>query len=263
MGNRLLIKTILTSNILKKIYRFYLNKYYVRYAYIPTGKFVSITFDDVPQKTFEFTHLLSDDFNISFTFYVCPGLSSRWGNALLENKLYNFSDLANLVDSGHEIAHHTFSHIDLLVQSGKKITSDLEKELIFYKHNYIQTSLNFAYPYGRFGLRAKKICSTIFRSCRSIQFGINSRLFDINSLKAISLAERSGSMDLIENILKSNSISNNPLWIIFFGHDIDYHHSSVGCTPHYLRNIISMCQYYNYNLMTVRDVMRSVQIIGK
>lgn len=103
-------------------------------------KVISISFDDGPHP--EYTNEILDilkTYNIKATFFVLGLHAEKYPDVI-----------QRIVDEGHEIGNHSYSHIDMKKSNKKLIKSELEKtQNIIYSITNIKPTV-FRPPYGNY-----------------------------------------------------------------------------------------------------------------
>jgi len=218
------------------------------------SKIVSFTFDDVPKSTFENAVPILNKYKLSGTFYIALSLME----GVSEKKLYTRENLLECIESGHELACHSFGHIHFFQTSDTGfIKEDLKKNKDTLESLDLNASFeNFSYPYGEQTVISKRVVSRIFKSCRGTDNGINSGKVDLNSLKGIKLYENRNSKEKIDLLLKEFDRSGG--WLIFYTHDVQEHFTSVGCSPEYLEYVINRCHESGFEIKSIKQVISSL-----
>ncbi|MBZ5623491.1 MAG: polysaccharide deacetylase family protein [Acidobacteriia bacterium] len=68
---------------------------------------ISFTFDDFPRSALHTGGAILNRSGLAGTYYACLGLM---GGETATGKLFNADDLKILIDRGHELGCHTYSH---------------------------------------------------------------------------------------------------------------------------------------------------------
>jgi peptidoglycan/xylan/chitin deacetylase (PgdA/CDA1 family) len=107
---------------------------------------VSFSFDDCPKSVIENALKPLEQENWRSTIYIAMGLCGTTNHLGLH---MSASDVKALHENGHEIADHTFNHIDTSQHSTATVLADIEKNQESLKAMGLPKSKTFAYPYGR------------------------------------------------------------------------------------------------------------------
>jgi len=217
-------------------------------------KIVSFTFDDVPKSTFENAVPILDKYKVSGTFYIALSLME----GISEKNLYSRENLLKCIESGHELACHSFGHIHFFQTADSGfIKEDLKKNRSTLESLDLNASFeNFSYPYGEQTIVSKRIVSRIYKSCRGTDNGINSGKVDLNSLKGIKLYENRNSKEKIDHLLKEFDRTGG--WLVFYTHDVQENYTSVGCSPEYFEYVIKKCLAAGFEIKNMSQAARSL-----
>jgi len=198
------------------------------------GPLVSFCFDDFPRTALTIGGSILRRFGVCGTYYVSAALRNKSGAT---GNYFCLDDLTCLIDNGHEIGSHTYSHISSRRVPLAAFCNDVSHGREWLLDKGLPVSDNFAYPYGEVTMAAKKSLSTNMASCRGIYPGINSAAVDLNLLRANSLY---GGIELIkksEGLILNNQQQRG--WLIFYTHDVQESPSPFGCTPQLLEATVS------------------------
>ena len=217
-------------------------------------RIVSFTFDDVPKSTFENAVPILNKYKLSGTFYIALSLME----GISDKKLYTKENLQKCVDSGHELACHSFNHIHFFETTNTDfIKADLKKNENTLETLGLNASFeNFSYPYGEQTIISKRVVSRIYKSCRGTDNGINSGRVDLNSLKGIKLYENKNSKEKIDLILEKFNPKGG--WLVFYTHDVQENYTSGGCSPEYFEYVIKKCLEAGFEIKSIKQGIASL-----
>jgi peptidoglycan/xylan/chitin deacetylase (PgdA/CDA1 family) len=214
------------------------------------GPVVSFSFDDFPRTAYSTGGAILEEFGARGTYYA----SAELMNAVNElGEHFSFDDLHALVEKGHELGSHTFSHISCRAVSSSAFRADVEKGRNALKELVGMEMENFSYPFGHVSLNSKRFVAPEFASARSIFPGLNGPNLDLNLLRANALyggLERARrASDLIdENVRRTG-------WLIFYTHDVRSAPSPFGCTAELLKAAVSSAVRSGSRILTVNEVL--------
>lgn len=218
------------------------------------GPIVSFTFDDFPRSAFTAGAPILESFAARATYYVAMSLMKQ-KNALGEQ--FHREDLCALLERGHELGSHTFSHVSARKVSHREFKQDVEKgDFALQKTLGAAPSGNFAYPFGDVSVAIKKEIGPTLRSCRGTCGGVNGPEVDLNLLRANSLY---GDMDCLaaaKRLIEKNQQERS--WLVFYSHDIGSHPSPFGCTPQLLQAVCSHAVASGARLLTIAQVTQEL-----
>lgn len=215
------------------------------------GPIVTFSFDDFPRSALTTGGRILEDFGGRATYYVAMSLMGT-NNQLGEQ--FRYDDLYSLVEHGHELASHTFSHVSARKTSFGVFLQDVEKgEKTIQEHIDLVPSGNFAYPYGAVTLAVKQKLGPRMRSCRGTCAGFNSPTVDLNLLRANALYGGIEQAGRARQLILENEKRRG--WLIFYSHDVTPDPSPFGCTPTLFEAIVSFVAHRSSRVMTVAEVM--------
>jgi len=212
------------------------------------GPIVSFTFDDFPRSACTAGGPILERFGARGTFYAAYGLMNT-RNELGEQ--FRAQDLDSLLEKGHELASHTFSHISCCSVSCATFREDVEKGRKAIEE--MAGSANFAYPFGHVTLQTKRALAMSLTSARSIVPGFNGPEIDLNLLRANSLYGDLNGARHAEELIAENS--KRKTWLIFYTHDVQRTPSPFGCTPALLESVVSCAARSRCRVLTVREAL--------
>lgn len=215
---------------------------------------ISFTFDDVPRSAIDNGEAILKKYNYSGTYYISIDLMKREG---FDFKAADSGVLNQLVESGSELACHTYSHLHFFEAGDDEIITDLKENL-----HSIETLVpgyqfkNISYPFGEQSLKARKILREKFRSARSVYRGINSGDVDLNCLRSIRLYNSISISEIFKIIDRAIETKS---WIIFYTHDVDSNPSSIGCSPGYFEEVVKYCHEKKLKVLTINEALDLIQ----
>lgn len=220
------------------------------------GPIVSFTFDDFPRTAYVDGGAILQRLGARGTYYAAPGLMNT------ETELgeqFVAEDVHRLIEDGHELACHTFSHL-----SGRAVPSsafgkdvDLGRKAMEDVAG-VSDSGNFAYPFGHVTLMTKRSLGPRMCSSRSIFSGLNGPDVDLNLLRANSLYGGEDQLDKAKNLILENEKKKN--WLIFYTHDVRPNPSPYGCTPSLLESTVSFAIERGCRILTVKAALAELGI---
>ena len=219
------------------------------------GPTVTFCFDDFPRTAYTVGGTILNSFGAHATFYAAPGLMDT-SNALGDQ--FTRDDLEALLEDGHELGCHTFSHISSRVLSHHSFTREVRRGRAALHKLTGYDPVNFAYPYGHVSLRAKRSIGSQMASSRGIYGGINKQVVDLNLLRANSLYGGMEQMDRVESLVARNVESQG--WLIFYTHDVRHNHSAFGCTPALLDRTMILAMEKGCRIASIKEVIETLPL---
>lgn len=211
---------------------------------------VSFSFDDFPRSAYSVGGSILEQFGARGTFYAAWGLMNTC-NELGDH--FRADDLDSLLERGHELGSHTYSHISCRAASCAAFCEDAEKGRRAVEKLTGAESSNFAYPFGEVTLRGKKALESSFASIRGVISGLNGPEADLNLLRANSLYGDLEGARQAEELIAENRRRKS--WLIFYTHDVRPKPSPYGCTPEFFEAVVSSASRSGCRILTVREAL--------
>ncbi len=218
------------------------------------GPIISITFDDFPASALTLGGSIVERFGGRATYYVAMGLMGT-NNGLGEQ--FCCADLHSLLERGHELGSHSFSHLSARKTPIEEFARDVDRgERAIRESAGIDPSKNFAYPYGEVTLTAKRKLGPRMGSCRGTCGGLNGPDVDLNLLRANRLYGGIQQFEAAKQLIVENQRRKS--WLIFYSHDVSSSPSRFGCTPELLEAVVSFAADSGIKMTPVADVVREI-----
>ena len=215
---------------------------------------ITFSFDDFPRTALTVGAEILERFGARATYYVAMSLMNMTNDL---GEQFRREDLVALLDRGHELASHTFSHLSARRVGYGLFEHDVEKgDQAIREKMGVPASGNFAYPCGEATLGAKKKLGPKLTSSRGTCGGLNGPEVDLNLLRANSLYGGLDRADAAKRLILENEKQGR--WLIFYTHDVAAKPSPFGCTPQLLEGICSFAAARNARFMTVAQVMEEL-----
>lgn len=213
---------------------------------------ISFTFDDVPRCTFDYAVPILDKYNCKATFYLCGSLCKDD-----DKKYFGPGQVASLLERGHEIGCHTFSHVKSGTASNKKFAGDLFQNKKYFEENFNSLNLdNFSYPNGSVGIWNKSLVNKMYSTARTTCLGINVNPIDLGFLLAYKLYSCKLNTSDIDSLLEGAKKTKG--WLIFYTHDVCPNPSGNGCEPDLFEYAVKKSLQMETDVLNVRDVLRKM-----
>jgi len=217
---------------------------------------ISFTFDDFPRTAYNVGGAILRSFGARATYYASVGLMNTTNEV---GELFYPGDLHDLLEDGHELGSHTFSHMSCRYARRSVFHKDARMGRTAIEKITGQAGCgNFSYPFGHVSLVSKKMLGPEMASCRSIFPGVNGPYVDLNALKANKLyGDLSASWQARQLIVEAKTQRG---WLIFYSHDVCAKPSAYGCTPSLLESVVSFALSHGCRVMTVGEVLGEVNV---
>lgn len=237
----------IASHVARRVGRF------IRVRPVPLswpGGVVSFSFDDFPKSAIEVGGAILEKHGVRGTYYVALGLAGSEGN---QGPIADSSQIRETDQRGHELACHTYSHLDCSRAPGAAILDDLHRNGEAFAELLGFAPSNFAYPFGRYLLPAKRLVAPLFASCRGTMGGSNGGTVDLADLRGTSIYAPQYDETALRRLIDRNRDAGG--WVIFYTHDVGNSPSSYGCTPGQLEALVAYAVERAAAVLPVRDVM--------
>jgi peptidoglycan/xylan/chitin deacetylase (PgdA/CDA1 family) len=218
------------------------------------GPIVSFGFDDFPRTAYVAGGAILKSLGVRGTYYAAPGLMGT-SNELGEQ--FCSEDVHSLLQDGHELACHTFSHISSRAVPCSKYRDDVDRgRKAMEEVAGAPDSGNFAYPSGHVTLMTKKTLGPRMSSSRGIFPGLNGPDVDLNLLRANRLYGDLDQFEKAQQLILENEERKS--WLIFYSHDVRSEPSPYGCTPSLLKSTAAFAIQRGSRILTVRGVLEEL-----
>lgn len=222
------------------------------------GAVVSFSFDDFPRTAYVAGGAILKSLGVRGTYYTAPGLmgiSNHFGEH------FTSEDIHSLLQDGHELASHTFSHLSGRAVSSSKYWDDVDRgRKALEEIAGAPDSGNFAYPFGHVTLMTKKILGPRMTSSRGVFRGLNGPNVDLNLLRANSLYGDLDRLEEAQQLILENEKRKS--WLIFFTHDVCSNPSPYGCTPSLLESTVAFAIQRGCRILTVKGALEELGAPG-
>lgn len=213
---------------------------------------VSFSFDDAPKSACDVGRRTLENHDCRGTWYIAGGLTDRLEQGRM---CHSINDIQDLAESGHQIGCHTFSHRPCNTLKADDISSEIERNALFFKSiDLPSSSLHFSFPLGEFNCSSKKIASKNFVSSRITGGGLQVGYADLNALRAERLYQHVMTQERLSALIKATALQRG--WLIFYTHDVDDSPSQWGCSKNLLDSAIQTALSAGCKVMPVDEAIR-------
>jgi len=219
---------------------------------------ISFTFDDFPRSALLSGGAILNRHGLAGTYYASLSLV---GKETPSGQIFFPDDLTTLVEHGHELGCHTFSHCD----SWKTTTEAFEKSILqnraalnrFFPDAEFKT---FSFPISLPRPRTKARIADYFLCCRGGGQTFNFGKVDLNQLSAYFLEKSRDNFQAVKDLIDSNRQACG--WLIFATHDISDNHTPFGCTPEFFENVVQYAVSSGAQIVPVVDALEVLRAPG-
>jgi|AntAceMinimDraft_18_1070375.scaffolds.fasta_scaffold78149_2 peptidoglycan/xylan/chitin deacetylase (PgdA/CDA1 family) len=215
--------------------------------------YVSIVFDDGYTDMHDNVLPILNEYNISSTFYIIPGLV---GEKFEEEKIMDWEQIKELQEQGHEIGSHSMNHPRLTKITRKNIISELKSSKEELESRDL-TINSLAIPYGDYNEEIKNIAREYYSSVRSSDWNYNFfNDIDKYNLKAMVIKNDTR----LEEIKSWINNCEKKSWLILMYHLVREDKSKEYSTsPEELENVIKYIKSKKITIGTVSGVLSMIK----
>jgi peptidoglycan/xylan/chitin deacetylase (PgdA/CDA1 family) len=213
---------------------------------------VTFSFDDAPISAAQTGAALLESRGLRGTYYIAAGLAGQAG------PMGDYADSAliqNLHSRGHDIACHSFSHLDCGKAAPSRIGADIEDNARAFAAWGIKPPTGFAYPYGDVSIRAKRALGHRFALLRGLHHGIITTGTDLNQAPSVGIEGQDGEMVALDWLKRARAASG---WLILYTHDVRPSPSAFGCTEYVLGGLIDTALAQGFDVVTAAEGCRRI-----
>lgn len=216
----------------------------------PGRPMVSFSFDDAPLTAVTTGANLLAARGLCGTFYVSAGLA---GADAPMGRCADPADYRRLAEAGHEIACHTFSHLDCGKASGPQAADEARRNAEAFAAWGAGAPTTFAYPYGDVAAGPKQALAPRFGLLRALHHGLIEKGCDLNQAPAVGVEGPAGETTARRWLAEA---VRRRAWLILFTHDVRARPSPWGCTPDALARLIDQALADGLEVVTVAEGVR-------
>ena len=213
---------------------------------------VSFSFDDAPATACEAGARALETRGLRGTYYFAAGLAGRDGPM---GRFATGEDARRLYQAGHEIACHTYSHLDCGQSSRATTLQDVDRNAESLAAWGAGEPVSFAYPYGDVASPAKTALSGRFKTLRALHHGLITDGADLNQAPAVGVEGEAGEAVASEWLDKAKA---RKAWLILYTHDVAEQPSQWGCTTAALERLIDRALADGFDVVTVAEGARRI-----
>jgi len=204
------------------------------FAVNPDIPIISFTFDDFPRSALLTGGSILQSFGLGGTYYASLGLI---GQQTATGNMFVAEDLKTVVEQGHELGCHTFSHCHAWDTSPRAFENSIIENRQALKGFLPGASFEtLSYPISVPRARTKRKVSKYFACCRCGGQTFNVGVVDLNYLSAFFLEQSRDNPEEIRDLIDQNCRAGG--WLIFATHDVSNDHTRWGCTPDFFEDIV-------------------------
>jgi peptidoglycan/xylan/chitin deacetylase (PgdA/CDA1 family) len=200
----------------------------------PEVPLISFTFDDFPRTALSAGGAILERYGAGGTYYTCMGLL---GKDSPSGTLCVAEDLTALLEQGHELGCHTYSHCHSWdTDSGVFEDAVLKNRTALAELIPGAEFKTLSYPISEPRPFTKRRVGKYFQACRAGGQSLNAGITDCSQLSAFFLEQSRDNVQKIKDLVDHNQTVKG--WIIFATHDVCGNPSRYGCTPELFEEIV-------------------------
>lgn len=213
---------------------------------------VSFSFDDAPVSAATTGARILEERGWRGAYFVAAGLAHTYGPM---GRYGADEDTLRLHQAGHEIACHTFSHLDCGKADGATIAADVDRNQAALRALGLPGSTSFAYPYGDVSPAAKRVLDGRYAVLRALHHGVITTGTDLNQAPAVGIEGEDGEAVAARWL---DEAARRKAWLILFTHDVRESPSPFGCTPQVLERLADKAQALGCEVVTLAEGARRI-----
>ncbi|HYD46431.1 MAG TPA: polysaccharide deacetylase family protein [Phenylobacterium sp.] len=219
----------------------------------PSRPMISFTFDDAPLSATTTGAAILEQRGLRGVYYVSAGLAGQDGPM---GRYAEAADYRRLAEGGHEIACHTFSHLDCGQAGERAASADVDRNAETLAAWGLPAPASFAYPYGDVSGGPKAALEPLFGSLRALHHGVVTAGSDLNQLPAVGIEGAEG-----EAVARRwlGEAARRKAWLILYTHDVAETPSPWGCTPDALANLADEALALGFDVVTAAEAVERLR----
>jgi peptidoglycan/xylan/chitin deacetylase (PgdA/CDA1 family) len=214
---------------------------------------VSFTFDDAPASATHAGAKALEARGVRGAYYVSAGLAGRDGPM---GRYATREETMAMQAAGHELACHTFSHLDCGTAPKAAIEADVARNHAALADWGAKTLTNFAYPYGDVSHGAKAALGGRYQVLRALNHGLIEDGTDLNQAPAVGIEGPDGEATAAGWLARA---IRRRAWLILYSHDVADSPTPWGCAPDALARLIDAAQAGGCDIVTVAEGARRIR----
>ena len=214
----------------------------------PSRPMLSFSFDDAPLTAALAGAEILEARGLRATYYVSGGLAGQIAPVGL---CAQPEDYRRLAAAGHEIACHTYSHLDCGRASGVAAKAEAARNAELLSAWSGSAPTNFAYPYGDVSAGPKAALGRRFATLRALHHDVITLGTDLNQAPAVGIEGPHG--EALARRWMQQALASNA-WLILYTHDVTAAPSMWGCTPDTLARLADEALEAGFDIGTVAQI---------
>jgi peptidoglycan/xylan/chitin deacetylase (PgdA/CDA1 family) len=214
---------------------------------------VSFAFDDAPRTAMTIGASILERVGKRGTYFISAGLAGADG------PMGPYASEAQVVAAsraGHEIACHTYSHLDCGQADGRAIAQDLARNSAALISWGAPEPATFAYPFGDVSVAAKRAASERFVLSRALHHGLINTGCDLNQAPAVGVEGEHG--EALARRWLDKAFAHKS-WVILFTHGVEASPTPFGASAESFSRLVSEAIGRDFEIVTIAQGARRVR----
>jgi peptidoglycan/xylan/chitin deacetylase (PgdA/CDA1 family) len=216
-------------------------------ARAPDGPMITFSFDDAPVTAALAGAKLLEARGLHGVYFAAAGLADDEGPM---GRYAGAGAYRRLSAAGHEIACHTFSHLDCGKAGGALALEDVDRNAAEFAAWGLPEPTTFAYPYGDVAAGPKRALARRFSVLRALHHGLIRQGSDLNQAPAVGIEGPNGP-EVARRWMRR--AVEEQAWLVLYTHDVAERPSAWGCTPDALARLIDDAVGYGMQVTTLAE----------
>jgi peptidoglycan/xylan/chitin deacetylase (PgdA/CDA1 family) len=224
----------------------------------PSVPLISFTFDDFPRTALTSGGAILNRHGLSGTYYTSLGLI---GKDSPSGPIFILDDLKPLLEQGHELGCHTFSHCNSWLTETKEF-----EESVIQNQRALSEIIpgavfqSFSYPISEPRPLSKRAIAKHFLSCRAGGQTFNVGATDLNQLASYFLEKTRENIQPVKDLIDKNREARG--WTIFSTHDVAPNPSPYGCTPEFFEEVVRYAVASGARILPVVKALETIRAVS-
>jgi peptidoglycan/xylan/chitin deacetylase (PgdA/CDA1 family) len=194
---------------------------------------ISFTFDDFPRSALYVGGETLARFDVAGTYYVSLGMA---GSVTETGEQFVLADLPMLLERGHELGCHTYSHCHSWRTDPVKFEDEVLRNQSMLSGLGPGKFKTLSYPISPPRPLTKLRMARHFSACRGGGQTFNSGVADLNHLRAFFLEKSSNNVQVVQDLISQNAREKG--WLILATHDVAEAPTPYGVTPAFFEVVV-------------------------
>ena len=214
---------------------------------------VSFAFDDAPASAARAGAEILEARGLRGAYFICAGLAGRTAHM---GPYATREDVLRLVEAGHEIACHTYSHLDCGKADVGAIEVELDRNAEALAAWGVPRLATFAYPYGDVSPAAKRATARRFTCARALHRGLIGPGSDLNQAPAVGIEGQDGEALARRWLARAEP---RKAWLILFTHAVEAEPTPFGASRDALGRLADAALARGFEVVTVAEGARRMR----